>query len=107
MLTVMLILNVVLDVAIVAGLALVMSRAAKLAPHSPTAAAALPSDRRAVRRARALVERVPAPHPVLIDRLDGLNQRPPEPSVASRRTRHCTSAVSASESEAVVWARSA
>jgi len=60
--TLMLILNIVLDVLVVAGLAFVMSRPARLRPHGGDVAARAPSRRRSEQEpARARGERVGSP----------------------------------------------
>jgi hypothetical protein len=58
--TTMLILNVVLDVAILGGLAFVMSRAAKLTPHRPSLSTARAGRERVRRQHTRRDQRAPA-----------------------------------------------
>jgi hypothetical protein len=60
-LTATLILNIVLDVAILGALAFVMSRPSKLTPHGADAAPAAPGRRQAHERAHARGERAASP----------------------------------------------
>jgi hypothetical protein len=65
--TLTLILNVVLDVAILGTLAFVMSRPAKLTPHADSAPARLPRQQVARERPRAAGERTSSPLRLALD----------------------------------------